>query len=211
MASFASIYARAFVRPGLAVEALVAEPRRVRFGAYAVAIAALDYTLVYFFLAHNGGRPTVFHPWLAIDAEVYYRANQYLSAPSFFLGWVAASGFAQIAARALGGKGSFEDTLSVIGLGISVATWATGLHDLVTTFLGYVGMLDQRAYEDAMSTPGTGPHALIWALMLVYGAAFLVLFTKGIGAAHSLRTGRAAAAGTVGAAVFLGIFLLFNR
>lgn len=209
--SFLDLYAHAFVHPQRAMAALVAEPRRLRWGAYALAIATSLYLLIYFFLSRNGGRPTVFAPWLAIPAEDYYRYNLLLHVPSVLLAWIAAAGSAQLVSRALGGNGSYEDTLAVFGIGIGVASWGTGLHDLVTTFLGYLGRLDQRAYEDAMSTPGTAPHALIWLLMLVYLLGFLVLFPAGIAAAHQLRGARARTAGSIGFAVYLSVFLIFNR
>jgi hypothetical protein len=209
--SFLAVYGAAFARPKRAMAALLDEPRRLRWGAYGVAITALTYTLVYFFLSQNGGRPTVFTPWLAIPAEVYYRYNLVLHAPSVLLAWIAAGGFAQLTARALGGRGAFEDTLAVVGLGIGVASWATGLHDVATTFLGYLGRLDQRAYEDAMSTAGTGPNRLIWSLMLIYLACFVLLFTRGVEAAHGLRPARALLAGLAGVAVYQGVFVIFNR
>lgn len=209
--SFFAVYAAAFVHPGRAMAALLDEPRRLRWGAYSVALIAAVYTLVYFFLSRNGGRPTVFAPWLAIPAESYYRYNLVLHAPSIVLAWISAGGTAQLTARALGGHGSFEDTLAAQGLGIGVASWATGIHDVVTSFLGYIGSLDQRAYEDAMSTPGTGPHALIWSLMVVYLVAFLVLFIRGSAAAHRLRLARAVPVGLAGSVVYQGVFAIFNR
>jgi hypothetical protein len=210
-ATFFLVYAAAFTRPRRAMATLLDEPRRVRWGAYCVGVTAATYTLVYFFLWRSGGRPTVFTPWLAIPAESYYRYNLILHAPSIVLAWVSAGGSAQLTARALGGRGVFEDTLAVLGLGIGVASWVTGLHDVVTGFLGYVGVLDQRRYEDAMSTPGTGPNALIWSLMLVYLWAFLTLFTRGVAVAHGLRVARALPAGVAGFVVYQGVFAIFNR
>lgn len=210
-ASFLALYGAAFARPKRAMEALLAAPHPLRWGTYAVAITAASYTLVYFFLSRSGGRPTAFTPWLAIPAEVYYRYNLFMHVPSIALAWVSAGGSAQLAARGLGGRGTFEHTLAVLGLGIGVASWATGLHDVVTAFLGFAGTMDQRAYEDAMSAPGTGPHRLIWSLMLVYLLAFVWLFTRGVAAAHGLRTWRALCAGLVGFVVYQGVFVLFNR
>jgi hypothetical protein len=210
MASFASLYARTLVRPRRTFEQLLAEPGALRHGAIALAITALVYQLVYVFLAHNGGRPTVFHPWLAIDAEVYYHYNQFLIVPSIVLAWVAAGGFTQLAARALGGEGSFEDTLAVLGFGVSIASWWTGLHDLITTFLGFIGVIDQRAYEDAMSGP-TPARTLLWILMTGYLVWFLMLFGKGVGAVHRISVARSAIAGTLGFVVYQLIFVLFNR
>jgi hypothetical protein len=98
---------------------------------------------------------------------------------SILLAWISSADTAQLVARALGGRGTFEDTLAMFGLGIGVASWATGLHDVVTTFTGYPGGLDQQAYEDAMNTAGAWPNRLIRSLMLVYLFGFLALFTRG--------------------------------
>jgi hypothetical protein len=210
MGSFGALYARAFVRPKRALEDLVAHPRALAYAGAATGITALTYTLVYFFLAHNGGRPTAFVPWLAIPAEDYYRYNLFLHAPSILLAWVAAAGFTQLAARALGGRGSFEHTFAALGLGISIASWWTGLHDLVTTFLGFVGAIDQRAYEDAMNAP-TPARTLLWVLMTGYLVWFVMMFTRGVGAAHRLSLPRCAAAGTLGFVVYQTVFVIFNR
>jgi hypothetical protein len=98
----------------------------------------------------------------------------------------------------------------VLGFGLSLATWWTGVHDVVTTFLGFVGVIDQRAYEDAMSSP-TPFRTLLWILMAGYATWFVLMFTKGVGAAHRLPVGRAAVAGTVGFVVYQLLFVIFNR
>lgn len=211
MGSFRSVYLGVFTRPRRTFDALVRDDRKVRFGAYGIAIAALLYGAVYFFLAHNGGRPTVMVPWLAIPAEEYYGWNLYLNAPSTLLAWVAASGFAHLAARALGGRGDYESVLGTLGLSVSVAMWSTGLHDVVTTGMGYAGLLDQRAYEDAMNDGTSGPGVLIRALMLLYVCSFAVLFTKALGASHGLSVARSASAGVLGFVVFQAVYFLFNR
>lgn len=210
MSRFLTTYVDAIVHPRRAFESLRDDPRGLRLGAYAVALTAANYTLVYLFLAHNGGRPTVFTPWLAIPAEVYYRYNVVLHAPSLALAWVSGSAFAHLAARGLGGRGSFEVTLALLGLAASVSTWWTGLHDVVTTFLGYIHVLDQRAYEDAMNSP-TPARALLLTLMTFYAVWFFALFTRAIRVAHGLGAVRAAAAGATGVVVYHLVFLVFNR
>jgi hypothetical protein len=208
--AFVEYYEGALRRPRATFEALIADPRRVRLGALAVASQAALYTLVYVFLVMGGGRPTAFRPWLAIDPEVYYRYDVFLLAPSVFAGWILASGAAFLVGRAVGGRGSFDDTASVLGFGIAAASWTTLLHDLVTSALGAFGVLDQRRYEDAMSSP-TPYRMLIWTLMLGYLIAFLVLFTKGIGAAQRVRTRAAAMLALLAFAAYQGVFCLFNR
>ena len=210
MPSFLTLYLGAFLRPRRTLDALVADPRRVRLAACAVALSCACYQLVYLFLARSGGRPTVFTPWLAIPAEDYYRFNQWVIVPSLVLAWVAAAGFAQLAARALGGTGEFEGTLAALGFGLSVSTWWTGLHDVVTTFLGWLRVIDQRAYEDALSTP-TPFRTALWVLMTGYLVWFLLTFSMGVGAAHRLRVAPAAVAGTTGVVVYQLVFVIFNR
>jgi hypothetical protein len=207
---FIALYLGAFVRPRRALEALLTAPKRGQYAALAVALTGIAYGLVYFFLARNGGRPTVFHPWLAIPAESYYRFNQYVIVPSILLAWVSAAGFTHLTARALGGTGSYEDTLIVLGFGLSLASWWTGVHDVVTTGLGFFGVLDQRAYEDAMSSP-TPFRTMLWILMAGYATWFLLMFTRGVGAAHRLPVGRSATAGLVGFVVYQLLFVVFNR
>ena len=47
--------------------------------------------------------------------------------------------------------------------------------------------------------------------MLGYATWFVLMFTKGVGAAHRLSVGRAAAAGTIGFVVYQLVFVIFNR
>lgn len=210
MKSFLSIYIQVFFRPEQAFETLQARPARLPLAGCAVAITAVSYLLVYVFLARNGGRPTVFHPWLAIPPEEYYRYNQFFVVPSIALAWIAAAGFTHLAARALGGKGTFDDTFVLLGFGLSVSTWWTGLHDLVTTFLGFVDVIDQRAYEDALSSP-TPFRTLLWTLMAGYLAWFLITFAAGVRVAQRLKGTRAWVGGGIGFVVYQLVFVLFNR
>src|SRR5690348_4319695 len=118
------------LRPRRTLERLMADPFRLRFGMRALGLTAFLYTLVYLFLIVGGGRPTVFRPWLAIDPEHYYRYNVFFLAPSMFAGVLVAAAVTQLAARRLGGRGSFEDMVTVLGVGTSIASWWTLVHDL---------------------------------------------------------------------------------
>jgi hypothetical protein len=168
------------------------------------------YTAVYFFLILGHGRPTVFKPWLAIDPERYYRFNVFLLAPSMLMAWLVATGVAQFLARALGGMGKFEDTASVLGFATAIASWWTLLHDLVTSFLGAVGVIDQRRYEDALSSP-TAFRTALWVLMFGYLASFVLLYAHGVGVAHRLPRGRALATGAMAFVAYQLVFVVFNR
>jgi hypothetical protein len=206
--SFAHYYFQMFLHPRAAFRALAVEEKRLRFAFWTLLLMALVYTLVYVFLILGGGRP--FHPWLDIPEESYYRWNVFFLAPSMILGWILAAGVVQLLSRFLGGKGNFEDTLAVLGFGIGIASWSTGLHDLVTSFLGGIGLMDQNAYEAAMNSPGAA-RTLLWALMGAYLVWFWALFSLGVGAVHRIRGWRAVVAGVIGFVVYQSFFLIFNR
>lgn len=208
--SFVAYYRGAVLAPRATFDALCEDPRRLRFGTWALTSNAALYTLVYLFLVMGNGRPTVFKPWLALPAESYYRYDAFLLAPSMFAAWLLAAGVVQLFGKLLGGSGSFEDTLAVLGFGIAIASWSTLLHDLLTSCLGAFHVIDQRAYEDAMSSP-TPFRALIWTLMVVYLVAFLALFTKAIASAQRLRPSSAVWLAWGGFAAYQGVFVLFNR
>lgn len=210
MNDFAHYYFGTIFRPGRTFEGLVAHRRSLAFGALAVAINALLYTLVYIFLTMGGGAPSAFVPWLAIPVEEYYFYNRFMLAPSMFMGWILAAGLAQLLSRPLGGRGRFEDMLAVFGFGISVACLASLLHDLPDSFLGAIGLLDLRAYEVALNTP-TIWRAILLTLYGLSGIWFGVLFTKGVIAAQRLRPAPAIVVGLVSYFAYQGVFVIFNR
>jgi len=210
MTALAGHYVHIARRPAKGFAELASDARALRLGALALASNALLYTLVYAFLILGHGRPTAFHPWLAIDPEVYYRWNVFLVAPSMALSWIVASAVAQLLARGLGGSGSFESTTAVLGFGAAIASWWTLLHDLVTSSLGAAHVIDQREYEDALNAP-TVFRAMLWLLMAAYLVAFVVYFARGIEAVHRVSRRRSLAIGAAAFFAYQLVFLIFNR
>jgi hypothetical protein len=207
---FSSRYLRVFFAPRATFDELVGSADRVVFGFGCVLITAAAYTAIYILLARGGGYPSSFDPWLAIPAADYYRYDIALAAPCIFAGWILAAGTVQLVARFVGGRGSFEDTLAVLGLGLSAASWTTGLHDLAVGILGNVGVMDLPSHELAMNEPGTA-RTILWMALLAYTIAFAVLFTKGLGAAQRVRTPVAAALAGLGFVVYQSVLFLFLR
>lgn len=206
--SFFGYYKGTILHPQKTFEALIRDERQLRFAFGAVLVMAVLYTFVYVFLIFGGGQP--FKPWLDIPLDDYYRYNVFFCAPSMFLGWILAAGVVQLISRLFSGKGTFEQTLAVMGFGIGMASWATGLHDILTSFLGAVRVIDQREYEVILNSP-TVWRALLWVQMAVYLAWFILLFSKGIKAAHGLKNAAAILIGTIGFLAYQGFFLIFNR
>jgi hypothetical protein len=210
MKNFFTCYFGAILRARRTFTALADEPRRLQYGLTAVLVTAVLYTFVYLFLVIGHGAPSTFKPWLAIPAEQYYRYNLFFCAPSIFLCWILASGVTHLLSKPFGGKGSFEGTLAVLAFGISLASWTTGIHDVLTSFLGAAGLMDQSWYEVAMNTP-TVWRTLLWIQFAAYITCFILLFSKGIMAAQRIRTAPSVLLGVLAFAVYQGIFVIFNR
>jgi hypothetical protein len=208
--SFWDYYFGTIFRPRRTFEALTADSRRLKFGLTALLINAFLYTLVYVFLTTSGGAPSSFTPFLAIPKEVYYFYNRFILAPSMLLCWIAAAGTAQLLSHLFSGKGSFEDTLSVLGFAISIACLASLLHDLPDSFLGAIGLLDAQAYEIALNSP-TIWRTILWSLYGLSAILFVVLFPTGIRAAQRIKLGPAILIGVSAYIVYQFIFLIFNR
>lgn len=208
--AFATYYTGTARQPRATFDRLLLDPQRLRYGGFALLSNAAFYTVVYVFLVMGGGRPTVFAPWLAIEPEVYYRFDVVILAPSMAMSWLMAAAIVQIVGRALGGKGTFEDTLALLGFATAVASWWTLAHDLVTAGLGAFGVINQRAYEDAMSS-ATPFRTLLWLLMVGYLVTFVLLFGRVAASVHGLRGIRATLAGALGFVAYQGVFVIFNR
>lgn len=208
MKTFGKYYRSTFISPKRTFEALISDHRMVKLAFIAVAIPAVLYTFVYIFLVFGGGQP--FKPWLDIPLEIYYKYNVFFCAPSMFLGWILAAGVVQLLSRTFYGKGTFEQTLAVMGFGIGVASWSTGIHDILTSFLGAIHVIDQRNYELILNSP-TIWRALLWLQMSIYLVWFVVLFSKGISAVHGFGRWRSVLLGIAGFLTYQLFFLIFNR
>lgn len=208
MKTFDNYYWSAFIRPGQTFDALVSDKRMLKLGFTAVLIPAVLYTFVYIFLIFGGGQP--FKPWLDIPLDVYYRYNVFFCAPSMFLGWILAAAVVQVLSHLFNGKGTFEQTLAVMGFGIGIASWSTGIHDILTSFLGAIHVIDQRNYELILNSP-TIWRAFLWLQMGIYLLWFIFLFSKGAKSVHRVTNWQATLLGIVGFLTYQLFFLIFNR
>jgi hypothetical protein len=208
--SFRDYLIGTLMRPRKTFDRLLKDQRRLKFGFLAIASTAIVYTLVYIFLTIGGGAPSSFDPWLAVPKDVYYSYNRFWLAPSMFGCWILAAGVSHLLSRIFAGQGSFEDTLSVFGFGITIATFFAALHDLTDSFLGAIGLLDLRWYEVALKS------STIWHTILanLYSTGLIMLFVQlilGIDRVQKIKPVHALWIGCTAAVVYQGVFFIFNR
>jgi len=127
MDSFIATYLQAFYKPKKKFEELVTRDNQLESSLLYIAIPIGFYTLMYIFLTIADGAPSTLTPWLNISKDNYYSVNRFLLAPSMLICWFTATSFIQISSRLLGGTGTYEQTLSVIALSISISMWGAPL------------------------------------------------------------------------------------
>lgn len=173
-------------------------------------IPIIAYTLMYVFLTIGNRAPSVFTPWLNIPKEEYYSINRFLLAPSMILAWLAATASVQILSRFLNGIGSFEQTLTILALSISISMLGGLIHDLPMSFMSAIEVIDARQHEIDMNSP-TIFRTLLWLSYSIYFIAFLVLFPTAVRVVHKLSWLKSILIGVFGFVIFQVIFLIFNR
>jgi len=204
------IYLQTIIAPGRSFEKVIAGNKYLQLSFIYILIPIVAYTLIYVFLTIANGAPSVFTPWLNIPKETYYSVNRFLLAPSMLLCWLATSAAAQVLSRLFRGTGTFEQTLVVLALSISIAMWGGLIHDLPMSFLSAIGVINAREHEIAMNSP-TIFRTLLWIAYSVYLIAFLVLFSLAIKTVHKLYWHKSIIIGTLSFIIFQLIFLIFNR
>lgn len=207
---FLKTYLRTILKPGKTFKELLANEKSFSMGFAFILIPIVAYTLMYVFLTIGHGAPSVFTPWLNIPKEDYYSINRFLLAPSMILCWISASSVIQILSRVFKGTGTFEQTLTIIALSISISMWGGLIHDLPMSFFSAVGVIDARQHEIDMNSP-TIFRTLLWICYSIYFIAFLSLFPLAVRVVHKLTITKSIVIGWIGFIIFQLIFFVFNR
>lgn len=205
-----NLYFRTIFRPKQSFESLLNKSNYFQLSFLYILIPIVGYTLLYIFLTIAHGAPSAFTPWLNIPKENYYAANRFILAPSMLLCWLVAAAFVQITGKLSGSKGTFEQTMAVLALSISMAMWGSLIHDLPMSFLSAVGIIDAKQHEIAMNSP-TIFRTLLWVAYSIYTLAFLILFSISVRTVHKLSVIKSIVTGFVAFAIFQGLFFVFNR
>jgi len=206
--SFGTYYRMTITKPRQAFADLASERRMLPYSFYAVTITALLYTFVYLFLIYGGGKP--FKPWLDIPPENYYRYNIFFCAPSMFLGWILAAGVTHLVSRLWTKQGTFEQILAVFAFGISIASWTTGFHDILTSFLGAIHIISQNEYEAALNSPSIW-RTILWIQMTAYLVCFIYFFSISVNVVYQASIKKSVFMGVLGFMTYQLFFLIFNR
>jgi hypothetical protein len=203
-------YFLTFVKPRKSLKRLLDNERSFQLGFLYISIPIVGYTLMYIFLTIGKGAPSVLTPWLNIPKEDYYSINRFLLAPSMILSWVVATSFIQILSRLFKGTGTFEQTLSLLALSISIAMWGGLIHDLPMSFLSAIGVINASEHEIAMNSP-TIFRTILWCCYSVYFLLFFILFPLTVKVVHGLNAVKSSVIGILAFIIFQVMFLLFNR
>lgn len=207
---FLSLYFRMFYRPVRTMEQIIESEQNLKYGFFAFLVPALGYTLFYLMAYHAGGSPSTFKPWLALPVEKYFWYDIFLTLPGYYLSWVGSAATVFLISRLLNGKGSFENTLTIIGFGLGVATWSSLLHDLTDAFLAFISVIDMQEYERLLNSP-TFWRALLLTLYGIYFLWFMILFTIGIKKVHQFGVLKSTGIALIALATFQLILLIFIR
>jgi len=210
MKKFWKNYLLTIVKPRKSFERLLAGDNYFQFSFLYILIPITGYTAMYIFLTIANGAPSVFTPWLNISKDSYYSINRFLLAPSMLLCWIAAASFIQIISRVFKGKGTFEQTLSVVALSISIAMLGGLIHDLPMSIFSAAGIIDAKQHEIDMNSP-TIFRTLLWVCYSIYFIAFFVLFSLSVKVVHKLNWLKSICIGSIAFIIFQLIFLIFNR
>jgi hypothetical protein len=86
-----------------------------------------------------------------------------------------------VLARAVGGTGTFDDTLALVGPAVAGCTLFTLIPDLTIGVLLNTGLLDADAWLRDVTQPSV-TLSLVWAYVALYAVAFLTVFSMVVAA-----------------------------
>ena len=198
-----------FVSPRVALETLSRDSARVRIGASAMFGMSLLYTLVSVNLAVIGGTPNP-PPWLRIPTADYFYWASYFYAPVLLSGWVFASAIVHLASRSLGGQGSLDDTVALLGFATAAATLPALVPDLAPTLVQVVGLMDYEPWFHSVTHGGAWFYA-VWVYLAAYLVYFCVLYPTAARTAYGLNRWSGLVAGISGFVAYQTFIFVFIR
>ena len=102
-------------RPKDTFRQVMCERNKVAYGFAAAMLLCILYSVGVLIGFIKGLGPTGYEPFLRIPTESYYLWQTFFTIPVGLVGWILFAGAAQLLSRSLGGQGTFEDNLAVLG------------------------------------------------------------------------------------------------
>lgn len=185
------------------------EPKALGRGLRDLLLIGIAYSGAIGLLAWAGVGPGM-EPWLRIPAEHYFAWEVLFTPAVIFLGGLLAAAVMQLLARWLGGRGSFEETVALIGPATAWATLCTLIPDLIAGVLLLAGAITPEEWMADIIRPSL-ILGVIWTYLLLYVIAFLLLYATVARRVHGLKGFRSAASGGVSFIAYQALLLVFIR
>lgn len=194
--------------PRSVVHRLITNPRAAFVGLRNVLAIAFLYELAILLWAF--GADTVTLPaFLRIPEEQYYFYQLVFLIPLFLFTWLLASALAYLISHLLGGSGPFDTILGGFGLTMAVCAYFTLIPDYLQGILWITGWVPFSEYQEL-----TGRGVLlviVWAYMLAYVLAHLILYTVVIRHSQGLSKSKAGFTALVAFFSSFAVWITFVR
>jgi len=190
-----------FIRsPIPVVKRLVTDPHAAFIGLRNILTIAVLYEIAIMLWAFGADDVTL-PVFLKIPQEQYYFYELIFLIPLFLFTWLLASGIAYLLTKILGGNGSFDAILGGFGLTMAVSAYFTLIPDYIQGVLWITGWVPFAEYQELT---GRGILLIIvWAYMLAYVLAHVLLYSVTVQHTQGLSKLRSAAVALLS---FLGSF-----
>jgi hypothetical protein len=123
------------VHPNSTFKDVLGKRSKVVYGFAAVMLLSILYSISVFIGFMKGMSPIGYEPFLKIPIESYYLWQTFFTIPVGLIGWILFAGSAHLLSRNLGGQGSFEDNLAVLGLPFILMLPLSWLPEIIVTVL----------------------------------------------------------------------------
>jgi hypothetical protein len=150
-------------------------------------------------------------PVLGIPDEQYYKWETLMIAPVILARSILTSAIVYMMCRSISGKGSFDDTMTLLAYSIATPTYLTLIPDAVTGALSAVGALNQVEWNKAKITPGPIPFFFVFGLILIQVVWIASLFILSIRISHQIGKVKSVTIGIVCFMFYQSFLLIFLR
>ena len=170
---------------------------KVAYGFAAVMLLSILYSISVFIGFIKGMSPGGYEPFLKIPIESYYLWQTFFTIPVGLIGWILFAGSAQLLSKSLGGQGTFEDNLAVLGLPFVLMLPLSWLPEIMVTVFT----------PELWGTPKWGTIDVI--LVGVSTLWFLIVSVIALRRAQNLSLGRAVFTALVSLVPVIGLQMTY--